>query len=177
MKSRFKTTTVHGHYYHLSQTPNIRTLKRQRPFLGGHNEINRLIEDDETERVSLANDIPGCIMGMQIGDDYFVDLKKGEPTVLHLYKNVRKFHGVLNSELIKAESIFDCHITGELWSLDNLPVIYMGTVKVYNEITSTQEYRPLRYKHFPREYLNTNGLMRTYQLKYVHELPINANAL
>lgn len=134
-------------------SPRIPTkvLSRENPF-----------EDSIISRVSFAPSIDGCILGLQLSSEEFIDGK----LVMYVYSpiDIDESRLVSNSDIIKEKLVFDAEITGECWYLNEVKVKRVGCITVYDIVEKTIEYTPIRIGD--PKFLKPNGKLETYLLKF-----------
>lgn len=150
--------------FHLSKDPNIIKLIPAIPKVILNN-IDKTWENTTIPRISFANTIEGCLLGLQLNEDDF----NGKPYIIlyaYIPSNVSKSATISNAELITNKFVFDANITGEVWITRPVYVkkiyrIKVFSYKLYNEEI---EYTPIIVKD--KLLLNKNGKLVSYKLKY-----------
>lgn len=166
---------IKGKVYHISKDNNLKILT---PKIPDTNTINYTDIDDKekwscsgfedftTPRVSFSLSIDGCVLGIQLNDDKFIN---NDPLIYYLYTNTKPFVGLTNKDINKQKLIFDSEITGEVWSLEELSVTLIGELKIYKEVIEEIKYIPLLPATprgpYPPWYKHGNKLT-TYLRKY-----------
>ena len=146
--------------YHLSKSDSISRLSPRIPtkVLLWENPF----EDSIVQRISFASSIDGCILGLQLSPEEFVDGK----LVMYVYNpvDIDESRLVSNSDIVKERLVFDAEITGECWYLDDVRVELVGSITVYDIVEKTIEYTPIRVGD--PDFLKPNGKLETYLMKF-----------
>ena len=146
--------------YHLSKTDDITKLTPKVPAKVASR--TNAFEDDTIKRVSFAPSIDGCILGLQLSKDDFINGK----VILYVYSpiNIDSKQIVSNKSIIGKKLVFDAEVTKECWFLDEVKVELLGSITVYDKVVRTIEYKPLRVGD--PKFLKPNGKLDTYLYKY-----------
>ena len=147
-------------FYHLSKTDDITKLTPKVPSKVASR--NNAFEDDTIKRVSFAPSIDGCILGLQLSKDDFINGK----VILYVYSpiNIDSKQIVSNKSIIGKKLVFDAEVTKECWFLDEVKVELLGSITVYDKVVRTIEYKPIRVGD--PKFLKPNGKLDTYLYKY-----------
>ena len=147
-------------FYHLSKTDDIKKLTPKVPAKVASRK--NAFEDDTIKRVSFAPSIDGCILGLQLSKDDFIN---GE-VILYVYSpvNIDSKQIVSNKSIIGKKLVFDAEVTKECWFLDEVNVELLGSITVYDKVVRTIEYKPIRVGD--PKFLKPNGKLDTYLYKY-----------
>lgn len=147
-------------FYHLSKTDDIKKLTPKVPAKVASRK--NAFEDDTIKRVSFAPSIDGCILGLQLSKDDFIN---GE-VILYVYSpvNIVSKQIVSNKSIIGKKLVFDAEVTKECWFLDEVKVELLGSITVYDKVVRTIEYKPIRVGD--PKFLKPNGKLDTYLYKY-----------
>ena len=145
-----------GTLYHLSKRDDIEKLTPMVPRKVASR--NNAFEDDIIKRVSFAPSIEGCILGLQLSTDDFVN---GE-VMLNVYEplNIHKKHLVSNETIVSKKLVFDADITKECWYLREVEVDNVGSITVYDKVDRIIEYTPIRVGD--PKFIKPNGKLDTY---------------
>lgn len=146
--------------YHLSKTNDIKNLTPKVPSKVASRK--NAFEDSTIKRISFAPSINGCILGLQLSKDDFIN---GE-LVLYVYSpvNLDEKHFVSNKSIVSKKLVFDAEITKECWYLKETMVELIGSITVYDEVVKEIEYTPIRVGD--PKFLKPNGKLDTYLYKY-----------
>ena len=146
--------------YHLSKSNTLHKLVPVIP----HKVASRsnAFEESTTPRVSFAQSIKGCILGLQPSASEF------ENGQIHYYvyrpKPNQPVTWKSNKSIVKEKLVFDASVTGEWWCLDKVAVELIGEIVVYDVVTKTIEYAPIRVGD--PKFLKPNGKLDTFLYKY-----------
>lgn len=146
--------------YHLSKSPDITKLTPKVPSKVASRE--NAFEDSTIERVSFAPSIKGCILGLQLSKDDFIN---GE-VVLYVYSpyDLDEQKIVNNEVIVGKKLVVDANVTKECWYLREASVELLGSITVYDKVEQTIEYTPIRVSN--PKFLKPNGKLDTYLYKY-----------
>ena len=146
--------------YHLSKSDDIKKLTPRVPSKVASRK--NAFEDDTIKRVSFAPAIDGCILGLQLSKDDFIN---GE-VILYVYSPViiDSKQIVSNKTIVGKNLVFDAEVTKECWFLDEVNVELLGSITVYDIVVRTIEYTPIRVGN--PKFLKPNGRLDTNLYKY-----------
>jgi hypothetical protein len=126
--------------FHLSENKNILSIKPTVP-----KDISEEIEDNKIKRVCFAPSINQAIIALLPSSNS--KKSKNWHITLYVYRLVdtNNIRLMTNDEIISKQLVYDAHITGETWALDECKVLMIGKIKLFPNIEiSTTSYEPLR---------------------------------
>lgn len=142
--------------FHLSRSDDLSILRPAIPekLLIRKNDF----EESKTPRVSFAETIDGCILGLQLSEHEF----KNGSIEYNVYVPIKIQDGEWksNDDIISEKLVFDAEITKEWWCLSDIQVKMIGSIRIYNKVKKTIEYTPIRIGN--PKFLKPNGKLDTY---------------
>ena len=161
-------TVIDTTLYHISVSKKLKVLNPSTP------NTKRLVEDTweelTTKRISFSDSIDGCILGKMFSAE---ELKGG--LEIQVYALVPSLHDVdhySNNTLNELGLVFDSHVTGEYWLLEDVKVRRVCTMTLTDKVRAVLEYAPnVRNFKVSDKYLKSNGkLDNTLWDKTLHAL-------
>ena len=148
----------HPVLYHLSKVAGLTTLEPRVPR-AIVNRIRGSFEDSSIERISFAESIDGCILGLQLSASTFTDHVQR----FYVHRLVSCDRLLSNDEVTRRKLVFDSRVTGEWWGLSDAIVKQVGEIEVSDIGSRAIEYEPLRGD---RSMMKQNGKLETYLYKW-----------
>jgi hypothetical protein len=148
----------HPVLYHLSTVAGLTKLEPRIPR-AIVNRIRGSFEDSSIERISFAETIDGCILGLQLSASSFSEHVQR----FYVYRMVRCDRLLSNYEITRRALVFDSRVTGEWWGLSDAIVKQVGEIEVSDVGSRAIEYEPLRGD---RRMMKKNGKLETYIYKW-----------
>ena len=149
---KFKET-AYPVLYHLSKVAGLTKLNPKVPRAVTNHQGS--FEDSKTERISFAESIDGCILGLQLNASSFSKHLQR----FYVYRLVKCGKLVSNYEINRRKLVFDSRVTGEWWGLFDAVVEQVGEIEVSDIDCRTIEFEPLRGD---RRMMKQNGKLDTY---------------
>jgi hypothetical protein len=146
--------------YHLSKQDSLDILT---PKIPEKLKIRKnAFEDNTIKRVSFAPSIEGCIIGLQLSENEFVNGK----LILYAYEptNINRDDIITNDVIVKEKLVFDAKVTKEVWIINPVHVKLIGSITVFDIVQQKIEYTPIRVGD--KNFLKPNGKLDTYLYKY-----------
>ncbi len=125
--------------YHLSDDDTLTKLTPKIP--DWLSDRKNAFENSSIPRISVAETIEGCILGLQLTEkDFHYNLKS-----LYVYSPIITYDTrfITNKLLTKKKLVFDSYITREWWLLDQVDVEYIGEILLTDLNFKTIYYKPL----------------------------------
>lgn len=146
--------------YHLSSDPKLTSLEPRVP----RDVANRknAFEDSSVKRVSFADSIDGCILGLQLNESDFVDHKVRLFVYSPIITNETKI--VSNDTINSKKLVFDSHISKEWWILNPVKVEPVGIIEISDNNFEIINYKPLRVGD--PKLLKADGSLDTFLYKF-----------
>ena len=119
--------------FHLSPNRNlVSPMRPRRPVKG--NTTSVVIGEADVARISFAETIPECFMGIYMNFSHYFDKLKVPFIDLCLYaaklKTTTKIIGP--TDLTKYTMVYDAHVTNEYSVMEAIPIELIATVRIYN---------------------------------------------